>query len=76
MLLFRKLVDETQMSTTLEATSYHSLKKISILLPLRAIQNHSFHYETPCSSIVQKLMALNKIQQITCNFIMRLPSWR
>ena len=37
MLLFRKLVDETQMSTTPEATSYHSSKKFSILLPLRAI---------------------------------------
>ena len=37
MLLFRKLVDETQMSTTPEATSYHSLRKFSILLPLRAI---------------------------------------
>ena len=37
MLLFRKLVDETQMSTTPEATSYHSSRKFSILLPLRAI---------------------------------------
>ena len=48
MLLFRKLVDETQMSTTPETTSYHSSKKFSILLPLGAIQNLSFHYETPC----------------------------
>ena len=37
MLLFRKLVDETQMPTTPEATSYHSSRKFSILLPLRAI---------------------------------------
>ena len=37
MLLFWKLVDETQMSTTPEATSYHSSRKFSILLPLRAI---------------------------------------
>ena len=50
MLLFRKLVDETQMSTTPEATSYHSSRKFSIFLPLRAIQNLSFHYETPCSN--------------------------
>ena len=48
MLLFRKLVDETQMSTAPETTSYHSSKKFSILLPLGAIQNLSFHYETPC----------------------------
>ena len=33
MLLFRKLVDETQMPTTPEATSYHSLRKSSILQP-------------------------------------------
>ena len=37
MVLFRELVDETQMSTTPEATSYHSSRKFSILLPLRAI---------------------------------------
>ena len=48
MLLFWKLVDETQMPTTPEATNHHSSRKLSILLPLRAIQNHSFHYETPC----------------------------
>jgi hypothetical protein len=47
MSFFWKLVDETQMPTTLEATSYHSSRILSILLPLRAIQNHSFHYETP-----------------------------
>ena len=48
MLIFWKLVDETQMPTTPEATSHHSLRKFSILLPLRNIMNHSFHYETPC----------------------------
>jgi len=37
MLLFRKLVDETQMSTTPEATRHHSSRKLSILVPLRAI---------------------------------------
>ena len=36
-LLFWKLVDETQMPTTPEATSHHSSRKFSILLPLRAI---------------------------------------
>ena len=38
------------MSTTPEATSHHSSRKFSILLPLRAIQNLSFHYETPCNN--------------------------
>ena len=37
MSLFWKLVDETQMPTTPEATSYHISRKFSILLPLRAI---------------------------------------
>ena len=37
MLLFWELVDETQMSTTPEATSHHSSRKFLILLPLRAI---------------------------------------
>ena len=37
MLLFWKLVDETQMPITPEATSYHGSIKFSILLPLRAI---------------------------------------
>ena len=37
MLLFWKLVDETEMPTTPDATSHHSSRKFSILLPLRAI---------------------------------------
>ena len=49
MLLFKKLVDITEISTTPEATSYHSSRKFSIFLLLRPIQNLSFHYETPCS---------------------------
>ena len=57
MLLFRKLVDEIQMSTTLKTTSYHSSRKFSILLPLRAIQNLSFHYETPCIRKTNILLA-------------------
>ena len=43
------------MPTTPEATSHHSLRKLSILLPHRAIQNHSFHYETPCTYSFFKL---------------------
>ena len=62
MLLFRKLVDETQMSTTPEATSYHSSRKFSILLPLRAIENLSFHYETPCIIDHASKKILSKLQ--------------
>ena len=40
------------MPTTPEASSHHSSRKLSILLPLIAIQNHSFHYETPCMYII------------------------
>mgnify|MGYP007015787208 CR=1 FL=1 len=48
MLLFWKLVDETQMVKPPEPTIYHDSKKYLILLPLRAIYFRSFHYETPC----------------------------
>ena len=49
MLLFWKLVDETQMVKPLEPTIHHNSKKYLILLPLRAIYFRSFHYETPCT---------------------------
>ena len=49
MLLFWKLVDETQMVKPPEPTNYHDSKKYLILLPLRAIYFRSFHYETPCT---------------------------
>ena len=43
MLLFWKLVDETQMPTNPKAASnYHSSIKFPILLPLRVTYNHSF----------------------------------
>ena len=59
------------MSTTLEAASHHSSRKFSILLPLRAIQNLSFHYETPCKSlsIVFNLLAFRNFKlnpKVTC----------
>ena len=50
MLLFWKLVDETQMVKPPEPTSHHNSRKYLILLPLRAIYFRSLHYETPCSS--------------------------
>ena len=66
MSIFSKLVDETQMSTTPEATSHHSSRKLSILLPLRAIQNLSFHYETPCTYLSD---FKNKLEIFFSNFV-------
>ena len=56
MLLFWKLVDETQMVKPPEPTSHHNSRKYLILLPLRAIYFTSLHYETPC-------------RYILCNFV-------
>ena len=49
LLLFWKVVDETQMVKPPQPTIYHNSKKYLILLPLRAIYFRSFHYETPCT---------------------------
>ena len=49
MLLFWKLVDETQMSKPPEHTRHHDSRKLLILLPLKAIYFSTFQYETPCS---------------------------
>ena len=48
MLLFWKLINETQMGKPLEPTRHHNSRKLLILLPLRAIYYRSLHYETPC----------------------------
>ena len=48
MLLFYKLVQETQMSTPPEATRCHNLTKLLILLPLRNNSKSTFQCETPC----------------------------
>ena len=52
MLIFCKLVDGTQISTSPKATRHHNSTKSLILLPLRAIYFYSLHYETPCRSVV------------------------
>ena len=46
MLLFWKLVDETQMSTTPEATSHHSSRKFLILLPLSHLESFISLWDT------------------------------
>ena len=48
MSFFWKLVDKTQMCNPLEATRHHSLIKLLILLPLRAIYFRTFQCEIPC----------------------------
>ena len=49
MSFFWKLVDETQIFLTPEATRHHNSIKSLILLPLRANLLYILHYETPCS---------------------------
>ena len=51
MLLFLKLVDETQISKTHEATRHNNSTKLSILLLLKAIQFHSFQNDIPSRSL-------------------------
>ena len=48
MLLFLKLVDETQMVNPREHAARDILYKFLFFLPFRAIYFRSFHYETPC----------------------------
>ena len=48
MLLFWKLVDETQMSNPCDHAVRDIPSKLSIFLPLRAIYFRSNQYETPC----------------------------
>ena len=51
MSFFWKLVDETQIFLTPEATRHHNSIKSLILLPLRANLLYVLHYETPCSEL-------------------------
>ena len=45
-----------------EATRHHDSRKLLILLPLRAIQNNSFHYETPCIRTPNKKIHLTRLE--------------
>ena len=51
MSFFWKLVDKTQMCNPPEDTRHHSLIKLLILLPLRAIYFRTFQCEIPCRSL-------------------------
>ena len=48
MSFFWKLVDKTQMCNPPEATRHHSLIKLLILLPLKAVYFRTFQCEIPC----------------------------
>ena len=48
MLLFQKLVDETQMGNPPDHAVRDMSSKFSIFLTLRAILKKPYHYETPC----------------------------
>ena len=58
MLLFWKLVDETQNSKPPKATRHNSSIKLLILPPLRADLLYILHYETPCNILATKLFKM------------------
>ena len=58
MLLFWKLVDETQKLKPNEATRHHNSLKLSILVPVKANFLYILQYETPCT--VLKMNGLKK----------------
>ena len=73
MLLFLKLVQETQMPTPLEATRQNNLTKLLVLLPLRANSKRTFQCETPCSlppltAVLHPRWSLFKIQILGWSF--------
>ena len=60
MLLFWKLVDETQLVKPPEPTSHHISKKYLILVPFKSIYFRSLYYETPCTMKLSDLPRLLK----------------
>ena len=59
MLLFSKLVDETQMGNPRDHAVRDISSQFSIFLPLRAIYFRSYHYETPCKLIFVRRNIIN-----------------
>ena len=57
MLLFFKLVDETQIYEPLEATRHHDLIKLLILLPVRTNLLCTLQCETSCSDSIIDFLA-------------------
>ena len=65
MLLFYKIVKETQMSTPPEATRQNNLTTLLVLLPLRTNSKSTLQYETPCILLTNK--KIQKIQTLILN---------
>ena len=56
------------MSKPTEATRHHhNSRKLSTLLPLRAIQNHSFQNETPCIKLYRTNLGLVLVSDLNQN---------
>ena len=76
MLLFQKLVDETQMPKPQERTDIFILTKKLFLDDLRVLQSISNPVERPCSFLRQS----KKCERFSCNFIIsslffQVPEW-
>ena len=67
MLLFQKLITETQMSKPPEPAMDHDSIKSMILLPFIAVYFRSYRYETPCSAGIWGLQHLYFLNFATCN---------
>ena len=61
MSFFWKMVDETQIFLTPEATSHHNSIKLLTLLPLTADLLYILHYETPCINGAQSFFHNSKL---------------
>ena len=62
MLLFWKLVDETQMGNPRDHAARDISSTFSIFLPLRAISKKPYHYETPCTTVRWKHVSKSNLK--------------
>ena len=65
MLLFGKLVDETQLGNPRNHAVRDTASKFSIFLPLRAILKKPYHYETPCICTCFRFYTQMRVQKKT-----------
>jgi hypothetical protein len=68
MLLFLKLVDETQISKPLEPTRHHNSIKLWILLPLRADLLVTLQYEIPCIFVSLEVSFVSVIAMVLSEY--------
>ena len=62
MSLFRKLVDETQISKPPEPAMSHNSMKLMVFQPFIAIYFRSKHYETLCSIKIEQIKKKNTLK--------------